>query len=120
MNKEAFAVYMWQGNPNLHPLTCGRDSNHELSYDLIFKNGLYCPTCLWQQETVPQVVIDALMDVAYLVTQEQGTPVRWCTIHQSSASQFQDKCDLWEIALTMEAKEATNKECDIVRGRVHI
>ena len=61
--RERQAVFMWQGNPNLHPLTCGNNSDHELTYDLMFDRGLFCPVCDWTQEAIPQAILDAFDDV---------------------------------------------------------
>jgi hypothetical protein len=49
------AIEMWQIGP-FHPLTCGRDSSHEVLKAT--DDGLICPVCGWKQPyaLVPKVV----------------------------------------------------------------
>lgn len=47
-----------QNNPNLHPLTCGNDSNHTPLIPIRDADGtiiLICPDCIYTQKYIPSL-----------------------------------------------------------------
>jgi hypothetical protein len=55
------AIKKYQSCPFVHPLTCGKDSNHEnlKGIELKGKVILICPDCDYRQEWVPDFVWQA-------------------------------------------------------------
>ena len=56
-------VREWQGNPKLHPLTCGRDSSHPPleAEDVDGAVRLYCTACDWTQ-AVPRPLTELVLE----------------------------------------------------------
>ncbi len=50
-------VVAWQGDPMVHPLTCGNDSNHHvlLPEERDGKVILYCQDCDYVQDWIPDI-----------------------------------------------------------------
>ena len=61
------AIDHWQNNVNLHPLTCGNNSDHLLigvvkCFETFIDVILFCPKCFYEQENVPYVVYEFYND----------------------------------------------------------
>jgi hypothetical protein len=57
------AIEAWQANEELHPLTCGEDSNHHPLRPDEDENGsviLRCPDCDYTQDNIPSVVFEMI------------------------------------------------------------
>jgi hypothetical protein len=50
----------YQKNEYVHPLTCGKDSNHEVLKGVINDDKVFliCPTCGWVQSCLPRIIFD--------------------------------------------------------------
>lgn len=54
------AVNFWQSNPLVHPLTCGRDSNHPPLIGIMHEQttpALECIRCGYLQAPIPDAVL---------------------------------------------------------------
>lgn len=66
---EVAAVQWWQEQPDLHPLTCNQNGSHAPLMPVRDPEShrvfLRCPTCRWQQKTVPTAVTQAYAQHVY-------------------------------------------------------
>jgi hypothetical protein len=74
------AIELWQNDPSVHPLTCGKDSQHSLlrpQINQIVRGGsgdayapwvvLQCPDCDYIQTNVPEAIFDRYNQVLYFL-----------------------------------------------------
>ncbi len=59
---ERAAIRHWQGEPDLHPLTCGNDSTHQILHE--DSGVLRCFDCDYMQEFIPPTVVAFFMEEA--------------------------------------------------------
>jgi len=62
---ERAALRHWQGEPSLHPMTCGNNSDHQILQEL-WDGTLGCPEldCDYRQDYFPGVAMDFFLTEA--------------------------------------------------------